>query len=57
VWGNLEVIFDTGTTLMVGNRRGIGRFYAELSSFGVDSQYYGSGCYTSTWTGGASDNA
>lgn len=54
---NFEAIFDTGSTMIVGDHRGIKMLYNKLSSFGTDwsPKYYGDGMYTSTWDGIAAD--
>ena len=49
---HIDAIFDTGTTLIIGDPVGITDFYTALSPFGArPSPEYGVGLYTSTWAG------
>jgi hypothetical protein len=53
---HINAIFDTGTTMIIGDLNGITEFYAELSRFGaLFSPEYGDGIYTSTWDSSAVD--
>jgi len=50
VLGKFEAIFDTGTTLIIGDPDGISVFYAALLPFGaLPAPELGDGIYTSTW--------
>ena len=56
VIGTTSAIFDTGTTLIVGDPAGIERFYAPLMVYGaIPAPEYGDGIYTSTWASSVSD--
>jgi hypothetical protein len=47
--GNTQTIFDTGTTQIVGDPKGIEQFYNLLKPYGAKSApQYGDGIYTST---------
>lgn len=51
-----EAIFDTGTTMTVGDPIGIEVFYAPLLRFGAQlAPEYGEGFYTSTWASNTVD--
>ena len=55
---NFEAIFDTGTTMIVGDPSGISKFYEKLPGYGVDwlPEYDGDGSYTSTSSHGCATN-
>jgi cathepsin D len=54
--GLTETIFDTGTSLIVGDPEGIERFYAPLHVYGARSApEYGDGTYTSTCASSTAD--
>ena len=54
--GLTEVIFDTGTSLIIGDPIGIERLYDPLHFYGARSApEYGDGTYISTWARKAVD--
>jgi cathepsin D len=54
VVGKTQTIFDTGTTQIIGDPKGIKQFYALLRFYGAKpAPQYGEGIYTSTWTVGS----
>ena len=54
--GLTEVIFDTGTSIIIGDPIGIERFYRPLYFYGARSApEYGDGTYTGTWASMAAD--
>ena len=56
VIGTTSAIFDTGTTLIVGDTAGIERFYAPLVVYGaMPAPQYGAGIYTSKWASSVAD--
>jgi uncharacterized membrane protein len=59
VVGKTETIFDTGTTLIVGDMVGIQQLYIALVPFGAlpATPLDGVGLYTSTWASSAADQA
>ena len=55
--GNTQTIFDTGTTQIVGDPKGIKQFYDLLKPHGAKSApQYGAGIYTSTWASSSADH-
>jgi hypothetical protein len=53
---NIDAIFDTGITWIVGDSDRIEQFYAALEPYGAQhAPEYGDGIYTSTWSGGSAD--
>jgi hypothetical protein len=60
VVGKTEAIYDTGTTLIIGDPKGIEKFYSSFLRFGVlpaPAPLHGEGIYSSTWASGAADQA
>lgn len=56
VIGPTDAIFDTGTTLIVGDPAGIELFYAPLTAYGaMPAPQYGTGIYTSKWVSSVAD--
>ena len=54
---NINAIFDTGTTLILGDPARIAVLYDALLRFGARlSPEYGDGFYTSTWASSAADH-
>jgi hypothetical protein len=54
--GKTEAIYDTGTTLILGDPEGIEQFYVSLLPFGaLPAPLDGVGLYSSTWASGAAD--
>lgn len=53
---NIDAIFDTGITWIVGDSGRIEQFYAALEPYGAKhAPEYGDGIYTSTWSSGFAD--
>jgi hypothetical protein len=57
VVGQTETIFDTGTTMIIGDPVGIEQLYAPLLAVGAQPAPLqdGVGLYTSTWAGSTVD--
>jgi hypothetical protein len=57
VVGQTETIFDTGTTMIIGDPAGIEQLYAPLLAVGAmpAPPQDGVGLYTSTWAGSTVD--
>jgi hypothetical protein len=54
---NIKAIFDTGTTMIVGDPAGIQEFFAPLLPFGAEEAPDSPGYYTSTWANLAVDQS
>lgn len=52
---NIKAIFDTGTTLIVGDPDGIEIFFGQLAPYGALPWTESPGYYTSTWANLATD--
>ena len=57
VVGETQTIFDTGTTMIIGDPAAIESFYAPLSEYGAELALVEDGIsiYFSTWPGSDSD--
>ena len=55
--GTTAAVFDTGTTLIIGDPIGIQEFYTSLLPYGAEPQPPVNGVviYTSTWASSAAD--
>ena len=55
--GETQAIFDTGTTLIIGDPSNVALLYEALAEFGAESAPdLGDGMYSSTWASGAVDH-
>ena len=54
--GKTQAVFDTGTTMIIGDPSNIALLYEGLAEFGAQSEPgLGDGWYSSTWASSAAD--